>query len=252
MSQCIFCDSVNGLNTSMTIVIDENNKIVVKICDTHADEATVKSAREAYINRKKKIDEVIAQAKSLGLHVIENPNGIAVVTSPLSPSQTNIQKVPIIKSLNANDANVIPTSRLDHEQFTAAGVSNIPDAPAYSGHDLNSLSDKLPDNVRDGFAKMAIVEGRGGNPITIPQRRTDSTGTTNITIIKSENDVSLQNRFKKMAQESMGDRTPDFAKQGYQNVQRQCPVCRGTGSIIQQKIENTCPKCNGSGIISVY
>ena len=71
-------------------------------------------------------------------------------------------------------------------------------------------------------------------------------------IIRNNIDGGLQDRFKKMANSTPSDSGPDFAKSGYNNTQRQCPICHGSGFIKQNKNSTQCPKCKGAGLISVY
>lgn len=246
-NQCVFCDSATNLNTQMTITMD-GISIDVKICDNHAEEATVKSVKEAYSIKKKKIDEVIAQARALGLNISET-GGLIVASSPASQSQPT----PTVKvdEIDVNSPDVIPTSKLKNVVQTTGGDVGGLAIAGHSSFDVSSLSEKLPDSVLQGHAEMALVEGRQGQPLAIPKTRIDGTGTTRITIQKSD-DANLQSRFKKMASDSMNGNTPDFANAGYNNTTKTCPICRGQSTIKQNKKNILCPKCNGSGIISIY
>lgn len=253
LNQCIFCDAVTNLNTSFTISVDDN-KVVVRICDAHAEEATVKSAREAYLEKRKAIDALLAQAKALGLQLAEQPSGLVVATKPQQQPQQHPQQLDESDLPIPEGDNIISTTKLDRAKFQSVGgvVSNGIQVQSHRTIDSSTLSDKLPDGALDGYAEMAVVEGRGGQPLAIPQRRVDKTGVTRITVSKST-DAALQERFKKMAGDTMGDRTPDFAKAGYQNTQKSCPMCKGACILKQGKgKEIMCPKCNGSGLISVY
>lgn len=254
MNQCIYCETSNDLNTQFSITVEDGKKIQVKICDKHSEEATVKTAKEAYLTKIKRIEEVMAQAKLLGLHLSENANGfvhVAPSTKPIKQAP-QIQDSTVLEDLR-NDPNAISTSKLDGRGFqSVGGDAGGYSVSSHSSHDFNSLSDKLPEGLRVGLAQMSVVEGRGGQPLVIPQKRVDGTGTTTIIVKKSENDDRLQSRFKKMAQDSIGDKTPDFARAGYQNTTRSCPICRGSGVIIQARSQTSCPKCSGSGMISVY
>lgn len=251
LNQCIFCDSVDNLNTSLTIAVDDG-KVVVRICDAHAEDATVKSAREAYLERRKAIDALLAQAKALGLQIAEQPSGLVIATKPQPQTPVKPQQ-PIVEEQIPDGENVVPTNKLDRLRFQSVGgsVGNGISVSSHSSLDASSLTDKLPEGALEGFAELAVVEGRGGQPLAIPQRRVDKTGVTRITINKST-DAALQDRFKKMANDTMGDRTPDFARSGYQHTQRQCPLCKGACVVKQAKKDIMCPKCNGAGVISTY
>ena len=247
-NQCVFCDSATNLNTQMTITID-GISIDVKICDIHAEDATVKSVKEAYSVKKKKIDEVIAQARALGLNISET-GGLVVASAPIAKTQQPAPQ-PRIDEIDVNSPDVIHTSKLKSVVQTTGGDVGGMAIAGHSSFDVNSLSEKLPDSVLQGHAEMALVEGRSGQPLAIPKTRIDGTGTTRITIQKSD-DANLQSRFKKMASDSMNGNTPDFANAGYNNTTKTCPICRGQSTIKQNKKSMLCPKCNGSGIISIY
>lgn len=255
MTQCIFCETDKDLNTEFAITLDDGSKVKVKICDKHAEEATVKSAKEAYVKKKNMLDELISKAKALGFDLNVSAGGLTTLTAPKTtqPAAPLLPPTPGM-DIDVNDSNVVKTSLIDKSRGfqSVGGDAGGTQVSSHSSLDINSLSDKLPESLREGFAQLAVMEGRAGQPITVPHKRVDGTGTTRIIIRKSENDDKLQSRFKKMAQDSMTDNTPDFARAGYQNTTRSCPICKGTGIIIQQKSQNSCPKCNGSGMISIY
>jgi len=130
--------------------------------------------------------------------------------------------------------------------------ANIIDSHGVGGggnsYNRGQFSDKLSSDVLKGDAEMTVCEGREGLPMIIPAVRRDGTGTTRINIANTENDNALQDRFKKMAQDSMNDNVPNYARSGYKNTTRNCPICKGDGSVRGSE----CPKCKGQGIISVY
>ena len=80
---CVYCGGSDNLNTTFTITIDEE-KIKVFICDEHAEDASVKTAKEAYLKKQKDIDSFLAQAKALGLNVTIN-NGIPIGSCKCRP-----------------------------------------------------------------------------------------------------------------------------------------------------------------------
>ena len=62
--QCVYCESSENLNTSLQVKLEDGSRVSVDICDEHAEEATIKSAREAYLAKQDKIKEVLEQAKN--------------------------------------------------------------------------------------------------------------------------------------------------------------------------------------------
>lgn len=258
--QCIYCSSTSNLNTKLTISIENRPKVTVDICDVHADDATVKTAREAYLKRQEMIDEVLKQAEALGISVSQSEgSGLIIARSNSSDSQQRNKPNSSYDSQPNNTDEFwaqedgkdwIPTAKVD--AIDSKGVRPIGGntehgaISAHSSYTVSGEKDILPSHVRNGKVKVDVFEGRSGAPVAIPTKRIDGTGTTHIQIVNTENDQKLQQRFKNLASNSMQDRHPGF-KSGYDASTRSCPFCQGTG-IIKNK---NCPKCEGLGTISL-
>lgn len=263
MNQCVFCESTENLNTTLTIALDNGIKVNVAICDKHAEDASVKSAKTAFLEKQKKLDEIIAQAKALGFNLVPStgpivlaqpvPETIQTLTQPasqpapqpVSRQLTQQQLEPIVES----GENLVPTELVDRRGgiVSVGGLAGGETVASLSSHDLNSLESKLPEGARKGQVQLAVTEGREGMPLAYPAMRVDGLGTTRVQIKKFEDDVALQRRFKRMADKSMKDDTPNFAREGYSHSFVTCPICRGD-KVVNGK---TCPKCNGAGDIAV-
>lgn len=262
MRQCIYCGTDKLLNTQLTITLDDGIRHTVDICDEHAEEASVKSAKNAYIEKQDKIKILLEQAKLLGLNISESNGGLTVLEkSAVAPVDDDEEPTPAPKPkakprLEEQDIEdgFISTDVVDRQRpmITPGGNTSMGAVASHSSYDTSNTRAELPEDALKGKVKMAVVEGREGQPLAVPQQRIDGTGTTRINIVKSENDSKLQERFKKMAKSSMSDQAPDFARSGYQNTTTTCPVCRGDGSVKMGKNSQSCPKCGGSGIISTY
>ncbi len=264
---CVFCDKSDSLNTSLTLTLDDGTKVSVLICDTHAENATIKTTKAAYLKKQKKIAIIMEKAKALGLNItdVQQQGKLLVSTVENQPTKQLIQQPINDQQIipNQDDPDEVSTDKIDRPGgiISVGGTGNVQgqsvSVSANRSHDLSSLESKLPEEARKGKAKMVVVEGREGQPLAIPEKRTDGLGTTVLKITKKEDDARLQTRFKKMATDSIHhDRTPDFARAGYQNTQVECPICRGECNIKQNVggivKDTTCPKCNGTGTISVY
>lgn len=257
MKQCVYCDATNNLNTQLTIKLNDDDKIVVDICDEHAEEATVRTAREAFLAKQAKLKELLVQAQSMGLKVegLKLTSGGLVIPTEQIPKAPNTPSQPVNDQINLKHQHddmtgddVITTDAVDGKSVQSvtgnvAGV-NLTQLPSYN---VNSLEAKLPPDITRGKVKLAIAEGRGGRPMYVPAKRVDGTGTLRIQILKKENDASLQRRFKQMADASIKDQV-DMANNGYSDTQSVCPICHGSCFIN----DKTCPKCNGVGHISRY
>jgi len=253
MSTCVYCGASENLNTTLQITLDGGEKTTVVICDEHAEDATIKSARIAYTNRQKQIDEFLAQAKLLGLNISVNPgNNLSVVHAPVAPvvqqpqPQYNAPQNQAFLPMEGDD--IVTTDFIDNKMMQSVGGGGV---ESFSSFQASSSKDKLDPSLLRGQAKITMMEGREGVPIAIPERRVDGTGTTRIKISKRENDQHLQNRFKRMAEDSISGKSPDF-KSGYKDSMKSCPLCHEAGSIRNMNQDIVCPKCQGSGIISVY
>ncbi len=280
MAQCVFCETISDLNTQIAIKLDDGKKVTCDVCDIHAEDATAKSVKAAYLEKQSKADALIAQLKALGYDVAklnETKSGsgliVPVMAEKLKPqARPDFAVEGAVPAEDLQGDDVIDTTVLDAKKkgmVSAAGTANYGGSQvSVAGHsslDATSIAaSNLPTDQRAGLlqakkgkAKLAVVEGREGQPIVIEEKRVDGMGTTRIKITKNENDGKLQGRFKKMAKDSIdNDRVPNFARAGYQNTQTDCPICRGSCVVAQMvggvKREVSCPKCNGSGTISVY
>lgn len=250
MPQCVYCENTSNLNTQLTISLEDGSRVTVDICDEHSEDATVKSAREAYNVKNNKILEFLEQAKKLGITIQNTPSGLSIVQSNEKPQKTapKPNKQIIVED---DDSDYVDTSVIDNNRAVTSvgGQTDFGRVESFRSFDIDS-QDKLGD-ARKGRAKLELVEGREGIPLAIPTKRVDGTGTTHIKIVKSEDDNRLQKRFKDMAKDSMSDKV-NFARSGYHDTTVTCTVCGGNGTIRQKRGDIECPKCNGSGLISVY
>lgn len=276
MAQCVFCEATGNLNTQIGIKLDDGRKVTCDICDEHAEDATPKSVKAAYLEKQGKAEALIAQLKALGYDVAkmeESKSGLVIPVMAAKPAAPRSGPPEVIPEQDLEGDDVVDTTLLDSKSgkgmVSAGGAANyVGGSVSVAGHaslDAASIAaNNLPADqratlhkARKGKAKLTVVEGREGQPLIIPEKRVDGFGTTRIKITKKEDDGKLQGRFKKMAKDSIdNDRVPNFAREGYQNTQTDCPICRGNCVIIQPvrgvKQEVSCPKCNGSGVISTY
>ncbi len=261
MSQCVYCAATTNLNTSFNISLDDGKKVSVMICDAHAEDATVKTAKAAYLDKQAQIDDIMAKARALGLNITgmqqQGSLLIPVMEQPKARQMVQEEAPPVATDLEGD--HIISTDLIDSRagMMSIGGNTDMGHVSSLPSHSFSGLQDQLPQNARKGRAKMTMVEGRAGQPLAIPETRVDGTGTTRIRISKKEDDGRLQTRFKKMAKDTIDhDRVPNFARAGYQNTQTDCPICRGS-CVVKQNVngrvqEVSCPKCNGSGVISTY
>jgi len=259
----------------MTITVDDV-KITVDICDEHAETATLKSVKEAYATKKTKIDELMAQAKALGLTFtsMQQQGSLIVPVSAPAPEtkqtvQPNIQRVaqptpvaqPALTVDNLDSDEFISASIVDSRQgmVSVGGETKYGHIPGHSSINAQTLSEdtaKISQKTINGKVKMALFQGRNGSPLALPETRVDGLGTTRLKVANVDTDSKLQSRFKRMVQDSAMDRAPDFTYRGYEDAQVTCTLCRGTQTIKTSsggRVSHVmCPKCNGAGTISKY
>lgn len=246
--QCIQCGREENLNTQLTITIDNDEKVTVYVCDEHAEDMTVKIAREKYLAKQKQIADFLAQAKALGIEIAPASNGGTFVIA--QQSQPTVQQQPIRQQRsqpihrnqeeipNTNGEGWVPTTKADNmiSNVNIIDESNGMVGPLNNQPIVNG-SDILPHTARNGRVKMQMVEGRGGVPVPIQSTRVDGTGITNISVVKSQNDDALQRRFRNMAQRDISSRD---------NCMMTCRACRGDCFIN----DVVCSVCDGLGMVS--
>jgi hypothetical protein len=255
---CVYCDSHDNLNTQLTVSLDNGTKVTVYICDGHAEDASVKTARIAYQEKQAKIEAFLEQAKALGIEIQLQGGGLTVAqqTSPTQQVRSNpmTDALPIVDSKEA-DEGWVSTAKIDGADRkgmrSIGGSTELGAVPSHASYNVSGQKDVLDEQVRRGKVKMGLAAGRAGTPIAVPEKRVDGTGTTRIRIVNKETDDSLQRRFKNIADESRQSNDnsagPDF-RHGYNETTRTCPICRGDCVVNDQD----CPKCQGLGVISVY
>lgn len=269
MSACVFCSTFDNLNTQMTITVD-GLKITVDICDAHAEDASLKTVKDAYFNRQNEIDKVKEAARKLGIIIPDSATqgSLIIPTSIKEPQKEEIKPQTKIITENVIDINpsdiledgFISSSIVDNAKgmVSVGGSTSHGNIPSHSSINVKGFSEdtkQLADKT-SGKVKMAVFSGRGGAQLSLPEVTVNGLGTTRLRIANVDNDARLQGRFKRMVQESAQDRQPDFIYQGYSEAQVTCTLCRGEQNIktkVGGKIQSTmCPKCNGSGTISKY
>jgi hypothetical protein len=266
--QCVFCEAKEGLNASMTITLDDGEKTEVLLCDVHAEDATIKTAKAAYMQKQQKINELMEAARALGLEIssVKTQGSLLIPqmkqkpqpTSAPAPTPAPVTTAEKSDFLPEEEADLIPTSKLQavRGMVSVGGQTEYGSVASHNQHDLRGLQNQLPQGALEGRAKMTVVEGREGMPVVVPSKQVDGMGVTKIRVTKKENDNSLQRRFKGMADDSMRDHVPNFARAGYQNTLVSCPFCKGKQTVRHSQngrvVDIDCPKCNGAGEVSVY
>lgn len=226
---CIICGTNDNLNTELTITVDDD-RVVVRLCDEHAESTTPKMAKDKYLIKKAEIDEFIKKAEEMGLQVsLPSSNkklAAAKKISPQAPSQTNDQGM-----ISASEA-----------------------AKYYEGRTIeidggeSATINESQRSQEDGQVRISKVPGPLDSQVDIPTYKRDKMGTTSIRVIKGFSDKDLQNRFKTMAGMTMSEESNMC--DGY--TTRDCMMCSGSGIInIGRGNTKQCPKCNGTGTIDI-
>ena len=231
----------------MNIIID-NQQITVNICDEHAEEATVKTVKQAYLDKKSKIEEFLAQAQILGIDISTSKSGLVFAESPKQNVAQEPKRVaPVVDQaisdvstlLDLKDPSVVPTNKIKDRAFTSkGGTFGGEKVESYSRMNVTELEDQLPEEALQGYVKMELAEGRQGQPLAIPSLRVDKTGVTSITISRTITDEQLRRKTRL-----------DGGYDQYDELPR-CSLCRGSGALRNKGLLQTCNNCKGSGYIS--
>jgi len=266
-NKCVYCNVADNLNTTFTITLDDGNRVAVYICDEHAEDATVKSAKAKYLEKKTEIDDFIARAKELGLQVNEPTQPGKIATASVIQQPTPQQQAPQPKQAPPQDViddgtgMVVDSSEFDVRSRrgvigTGGALNGVHTAEQYQNIDLSQVrrenKEALPPEAFRGKVKVEAVEGRTGQILNIPSQRVDGTGTTTIRIAKTTSDADLQRRTKQMARDTIDDKHPGYGPHGlgYERSTT-CPLCKGKCSVYHNRQWIECPKCGGIGEIQV-
>ncbi len=252
---CVFCESVNDLNTSMTVTLEDGSKASVDICDAHAEDATAKTIRSAFMARQTKIKEFLEQAEKYGLVMSQNVSGLVVANQPAArqpvvQEQAERQRVIVQTDLEPLPEGMVPAGSVNkrlNRMVTSGKSFDGFSAEGSASHNLDDIESKIGGD--GGMIKIDVVEGRDGAPLAIQSIKRDNTGTTHVHVVKTS-DAEIQKRFKMMAEMSKSgqgwQQIPDF-RNGYDL--RDCPLCRGKCQVRSRGETIMCPKCEGRGAI---
>lgn len=267
---CIYCGCKDNLNTQFAIAVPvagkegETEKVVVLICDEHSEDATPKSAREKYVERQKKMDEVLAMARALGMDLSQTSqaSGLTIVTSQKPQNRNQVtqamggrqaQPQPVAITEAEADPDFVSTEVADAKLSRLRGVSGMAghqQVEAHSAHDTSTLREEIPSDLLKGRVKTERIERQNGSAMAIPTKKVDGLGTTTVTVVQT-NDAEIQRRFKAKAEQSKSeygwDQMKHLGRDGYDLVN--CPLCRGVCTIKHLGKEIVCPKCGGRGQI---
>lgn len=274
-TDCIYCNTgeiqcSGSLDTSLTISLD-GDKVVVKVCEAHADDASVKTAKEQYLAKKVEFDQFLAQAAKLGISLGQSSSGLVLATAPEEPIRIKTQQSPQPQQApqrrqapqrdptiinEDDDKNFIDLAKAEsisiNPRVTAKGDTSSA-GQARGRYSLNETKQQLAQSMGEavtGKVKLARAPGRRGAPVLIPVTTVDSTGTTNIRLANNLQDNDFQRRFKDMAENSINGGTVHFAN-GYNTDTgaMECPLCNGTSEVRDRGMMIRCPKCDGAGVI---
>lgn len=253
---CVYSGSTEDLNTSMKIRLEDGSIVEVWVSDLYADEATPKSAREAYLKQRDTEGEEIRKlqeaAAKLGLKLVgvqdmpPEPTQVirptaAPAAKPKGPQQTIAEGTRIVDGRTADKGVDLQV------QYAQNGASSQAPLPV-SQYEVKTVEKPSEDLKAGERAEIGMVRGRGGLEVAIPVRRQGKTGTTNVTVIDTGGDAQLQKRFKSMANASESGMV-NYGKDGYDVKFITCTACHGTCRDLSGK--NPCPKCKGAGEIQM-
>lgn len=259
-NKCIKCDSPDNLNTTLSIKLPDDTTASVRICDAHAEDITPKMARELYVEKLSKLQEIIKMARDNGLEVsFPTPAGsklIVAQSSQAAAPTTNPAPTPIVPA-EQEEERFLDGSIVRQKMGPVPAVM-MPALPALAGATTGpalTREDISKVDLGKEKIKVDVVEGRSGQPVVVPTIIKDNSGTTSIRVKKSISDVDLQKHFKANADSNDpdGSNKHSFAKA---HATRDCPFCNGSGVVsqvvnrVKTKIE--CPKCKGAGLITTF
>ncbi len=254
MSSCIYCGASDNVEAQLTVTLDDGKKVTVDVCKEHAEDATIRSAKQKYMERQSEIDTLMARAKALGIELqVSKPSasGLVMVTNKPAAQQERIRGT-AANTIVIDD--MIDSEIVERRERTVVSAAGIAGAHSVEGHqsiDMADIKDQVGSEVLRGKVKMEMVERQNGSTVALPTKKVNGLGTTIIRVVQT-NDQDMQRRFKAIAEQSKSphgwDQMRHIGKEGIEIIN--CPICRGEGVARNNGQEIQCPKCKGKGILN--
>ncbi len=267
LQKCLICSTDKDLNTTLSLKLDDSTTVSVVVCDVHAEDLTVKIAKEKYLEKKAVIDRIMQEARDNGLEISipTTSTGLVLAKSTAVEQPATRQQAltpqPIDKQQVDDEINLLRSGKLIKGSVARQKLGK---AQSVGGSfDRLTTVDRQEELSRSALTERAetgqeqirigLVEGRGNQPIAIPTVIKDDFGTTVIRVSQGMTDDKLQKQFKGLAdsKDANGLNTHCFGADGY--ALTDCQFCKGKGSVITvssgQKVSADCPRCKGAGLM---
>jgi hypothetical protein len=216
---CVYCRTTSDLNTELTITLENGERCKVYVCDVHAEDATIKSAREAYLKNQRDINELLQRLKELEFspEPTATPAKLQIIKKVHEPT---IESEPLEEAIDVEAYQTSPdqtfVDAMEFEAKTKAGTVAAPSGGvnesihgSLAGADADALAKvrgQIPESAIRGFVKPEVVAIRGGNQqVVIPAEKVDGFGTLSIRITPGISDADIQKKFKQAAARSIED-----------------------------------------------
>lgn len=283
--KCIMCESPEDLNTTMSVKI-ENEKYDVAICDEHADNATPKKIKEVVSSKLEELKSLMEKMKEFGLEVNMSGGGVAVAEKKPEESiddaineeihgqeEQEVAKPKVSKAGTNKKIIVAKKKNIDEKPTRKPQVNRNIGTPRSLGGPVKGIRNTVNLEQRQAIdAREAInsevneakkkgeevvtpitedieyqvVAGRAGAPMTIPKKIKHNMGSTQIAVVDTGGDKTIQTRFKEMAENSKMDNAHVYGRDGYDTYS--CTMCEGSG--IAKIGGGRCEKCKGIGLLN--
>lgn len=265
MGTCIYCGSRENIVAQLTLTLDDGTRATVDVCATHADDATIRTAKQKYMERQNEIDELLAKAKALGLELSpqKTASGLIVVQN-VGKNQQAVDDVmrgdqsPRAgqrAGAQAEDTGMIDSAKFEQKEqrglVSRGGVAGSHNVESHQSIDMTDVREQIGEEALRGKVKFEAIEKQSGAMVAIPTKKVNGLGTTQIRVVQTT-DQELQRRFKTIAEQSKSpygwDVMRHLGKEGVEIVN--CPICHGEGVTVNAGKEITCPKCKGKGMLN--
>jgi hypothetical protein len=249
-NKCLVCSTTEKLNTTMKVKVDEVEHEIA-VCDEHAEDMTMKIAKELIKKKIEEYENFKKMASEFGVEIKEQKSGVLVASRPDQPAPTMPADV-AVKLPPGSSGPPQPGQRV----IKAIPKHNINISGSLPGINPSSMAQTVAETARargriKGDVTVPVIEevelqtvpGRQGLPMTLQKKVTDSSGTTEVRIVETSNE-ELTKRSKVLENQArQGDPNAHLFIRGYDL--KDCNLCRGSGKTTNGQV---CPKCKGKGL----
>jgi len=256
----------------------DGSEYVVGVCEEHSDDMTPRTVKKLLVEKLRKVKEALEVLSEFGMTGEESSTGLVLASSTarsdavevVSEETGSVQAVAEPGKPSPGEelgAEVDVSGRRARKVRRARSIGGKVGGVQIEQHqevdpteavqqEISAGVDagELPSDAKKVKPVTRVLDVQrikaGPRTVEIPRETVSNISGKSMTNIVSVDDRVIQERFKRLARESLdGDSFHSFAKSG-PDV-RDCTLCKGLGAVKDRGKQVQCKKCGGMGLLNV-